>query len=176
MGEGDLCVKKFFQRPRHSRTIYTLCLFGICILSVHVTVFLSAPASCETVNRVVAIVNEDVITLLELNKRIMEVTGLSPADLRYRDEERFLEARRMILEAMIDEKIAQEKIKELDIKVSPKEVDGAIERIKEQNRITQDDLLAELSKKGKTYEAYRDEVKKDLERIKLINLESSQRS
>jgi peptidyl-prolyl cis-trans isomerase SurA len=146
-------------------------LFGITVVSVHVVVLLAAPAFSETVNRVVAVVNDEVITLLELNKRIMEVTGLSPADLRYRDEKRFLDARRMILEAMIDEKIAQEKIEELNLRVTPREIDDAIERIKEQNHMTQDDLMAALSEKGKTYETYRSEVKKDLERIKLINLE-----
>ena len=40
--------------------------------------------SADTWNRVVAIVNDDVITLHELNKKIKEMTGLNPDEIRVR--------------------------------------------------------------------------------------------
>ena len=42
--------------------------------------------AAETCNRVVAIVNNQVITLYELNKTIKEMTGYSAEDLRLRSE------------------------------------------------------------------------------------------
>lgn len=144
---------------------------GILLLAFLMMVLSHLYASAETVNRVVAIVNDDVITLYELNKRIKEVTGLNPEELRARDENRYLGARRMILEHLIDEKIAQGKITELGIKVFPKEIDAAIERIKNDNQWTHEDLLAILEREGITYEKYRNNIKEDLERIKLINRE-----
>jgi len=40
-----------------------------------ITVIWTHPLSAEVFNRVVAIVNEEVITLYELNKRMVEITG-----------------------------------------------------------------------------------------------------
>jgi len=79
--------------------------------------------------------------------------------------------RRKILELLIDEKIAQGKIRELGIEVSQKEVDDAIERIKKENRWTQEDLEAKLKQEGISMAQYKEDMKKELERIQLINLE-----
>lgn len=127
--------------------------------------------SGETLNRVVAIVNDDVITLHELNKKIKEVTGLTSEDLRFQDENTYLEMRRKILDLLIDDKITQEKIRELGIRITPKQIDGAIEKIKRDNQWTHEDLLARLKREAIDYERYRENIKKDLELIRLINFE-----
>jgi len=134
-------------------------------------VFLFSPqrVSSEVFNRVVAIVNDDLITLYELNQRIREMTGLTAEDLRDKDERRYLEARKQILELMIDEKCAEEKVRELGIKIPPQQIDAAIETIKDRNRWTQEDLVAMLKQEGLTYEEYRNKIKTDLERFELIN-------
>ncbi len=139
--------------------IFVALLLAVCPYDLH----------AETLNRVVAIVNDDVITLYELNQRMREMTGSTPEDMRSENEQRYLETRRKILELMIDEKCAQDRIRELGIKVSEKEIDSAIETIKRRNSWTQEDLLAMLKNEGITWEAYRDRVKTDLERYTLIN-------
>lgn len=146
---------------------------GITIFSAALIVlsFHQVSAEVEICNRVVAVVNDEVITLYELNEKIKEMTGIEPKNLRSQDEIKFLEARRKILELLIDGKIAQEKIRELGIKVTPGELDAAIERFKQNNQWTQEDLLAMLRKQGTTYENYRDTVKEELERVRLINFE-----
>jgi peptidyl-prolyl cis-trans isomerase SurA len=127
--------------------------------------------AAETCNRVVAIVNNQVITLHELNKTIEELTGHSPEDLRSRNEAQFMEARRQILNGLIDEKIADEKIKELRINVSDRQIDGAIEGIKQESQMTHEDLLARLQSDGLTYEKYRERIKSQIERSELIEHE-----
>jgi len=129
------------------------------------------PVSARVCNRIVAIVNNDMITLYELNSKIKELTGVDPADLRAKDETGYLEIRRNILDLMIDERIAREKIRELGIKVDPKEIDRTIENIKRKSRFTHEDLIASLRKQGIDYESYRDTIKKELERMRLINFE-----
>ncbi|MFH1351936.1 MAG: SurA N-terminal domain-containing protein [Pseudomonadota bacterium] len=146
-------------------------LIGLLLFSMLILGLCRVVASAETVNRVVAIVNDEVITLHELNKRIKELTGRRSEDLREQDENRFLEARKTILENMIDEKITQKKILELGIKVSQKEIDESIERIKKDNQWTQEDLLSTLEKEGINYETYRNNLREYLERIQLINFE-----
>ena len=110
--------------------------------------------AAETCNRVVAIVNDDVITLHELNKKMKEVTGLAPEDLRFQDEERYLQTRREVLELIINDRIAQEKIRELGIQVDEEQVDSAIERVKSDNKLTQEDLVAGLKREGMSYESF----------------------
>ena len=127
--------------------------------------------SAEICNRVVAHVNSDVITLYELNTRIKELTGFDPNDLKMRDEKEFLETRRKVLDLLVDEKIFREKILELRIEVTSEEVDAAIERVKESNKLTQESLLATLEKEEMSYASYRERIKDDLERMRLINLE-----
>lgn len=140
-----------------------------CVLAVIGLVPLSLAA--ETCNRVVAIVNNQVITLHELNKTIKELTGHAPEDLQARNEGQFLDARRQILNRLIDEKIAEEKIKELRISVGDRQIDATIERIKQDNGMTQEDLLARLQSDGITYEKYRERIKSQIERAQLIEYE-----
>lgn len=127
--------------------------------------------AAETCNRVVAIVNNQVITLYELNKTIKEMTGYSAEELRVRSELQFMDARRQILYRLIDERIAEEKIKELGINVSDRQIDAAIERIKIDNHLTHEDLLARLQADGITYEKYRERIKAQIERATLIDHE-----
>lgn len=135
------------------------------------TLLFFAPVSAEIQNRVVAIVNDQVITLHELDSKIRELTGLSPRELKEKSDEIYIETRRKILNDLIDQKIALEKIKELEIKAEPKEVDQAIEKVKEDNQLTQEGLIAKLKERGTTYEAYRKSMQAELERIELINYE-----
>ena len=82
-------------------------------------------ASGETLNRVVAIVNDDLVTLYELNKKIKELTGRTPVELRSQNEDQYYEVRGKILELLIDDKIKQAKVLEMGIEVSQKKIDDA---------------------------------------------------
>lgn len=141
---------------------------GVLLFCVFMALF-GRHLSAQTFNRVVAIVNEDVITLHELNKKVREMTGLTPDGLRSRGKKTYLETRRRILEILINEKITQAKVQELGIHVTPLQIDATIERIKAHNQWTHEDLMARLREGGLTYETYRENIKKDLERFRLIN-------
>lgn len=129
------------------------------------------PARAKILDRVVAIVNSDIITLHELNSKIREMTGVDPADLKNRDEQKYLETRRKVLDMLIDDRIASKKADELGIRISSKEVDSAIERMKRQNNMTHDELLTGLKERNLSYENYRKQMEQNLERIRLINRE-----
>jgi len=112
-----------------------------------------------------------VITLYELNNRIKEMTGEAPEELMQKNQAMFRDAQQKILGLLIDEKIAQAKIKELKIRVSEKQVDNYLEKLKRDNQWTQEDLVAGLQKEGLSYEKYRERVKNDIERAQLIEYE-----
>jgi len=149
---------------RGLKTFYTL-LF----LAAPAFFWYPSPAIAEPNNRVVAIVNDEVITLYELNGRMKELTGMDPAEMRLRDEKQYLEARRKILNNLIENKLTLQKILQLGVQVTPKQVDSAIETIKRNNGWTQEDLVAGLKKQGTAYDSYREKIKVQLERMQLIN-------
>ena len=145
----------------------TVLLLSIVIVTV--TPFHGLAA--EIFNRIVAVVNDDVVTLYELNQEILRNTGSTSDALEAQDDERYIELRRNVLEMMVDERCTQEKIKELEIEVGQEEIDTQIERVKRDNNWTQEDLLALLSANAMTYGEYREEVKRSLERDRLISAE-----
>ncbi len=146
-------------------------LLILILLLLGGNIFLREKAYGEIYNRVVAIVNADVVTLYELDTRMKELTGMTPEALKRKSEGQYIDTRRKILERLIEEKIAIEKIQELEIKVQPKEVDATIEKVKTDNKLTQEDLVAALKEQGQTYEQYRKMLKTELERMRLINYE-----
>jgi peptidyl-prolyl cis-trans isomerase SurA len=134
----------------------------------------SVPSSllpAETCNRVVAVVNNEVITQYELEKKIREVTGFSADDLKTKDPQRFGETRRKVLDLMIDEKIAEEKVKELNIKVTQRQVDATIQRVYENQKMSREEFIGQIEKEGLTYEKFQEKVKRDLERRQLVEFE-----
>ncbi len=143
----------------------------LLLSSVIVTVTPFHGRAAEIFNRIVAVVNDDVVTLYELNQEILRNTGSTSNTLEVQDDERYIELRRKILEMMVDERCAQEKVKELKIEVGQEEVDRHIESVKKDNHWTQEDLLATLSANAITYDKYREEVKRSLERDRLISAE-----
>jgi peptidyl-prolyl cis-trans isomerase SurA len=125
----------------------------------------------EVTNRIVASVNNDIITLWELNASIKRLTGLTPKDLQRRNEKEFYELRRALLNELINEKIAQQEIAKLELTITDEEVQASIERIKEENNLTQEELIASLNAEGTSFEEYRERIKKDIEHMRLVERE-----
>lgn len=125
----------------------------------------------EITNRIVAIVNSDIVTLHELNTSIKRITGLSAKELRARDEEDFYEVRRAVLDNLINDELTRQQVMKLGIKVATEDVDEAIERVKRENNLTQEELIYSLKQEGITLEEYRERIKGEIERFQLVNYE-----
>ena len=144
----------------------------VFISSIFFTLFLLVPELyAADSNRVVAFVNDEVITLYELNNKIEELTGKTCEELQSADEEKYFHTRDEILDMLMDEKVMKEKIKELELEADKDQVDEYIEFIKENNKLTQEALVAELEKEGVTYDVFRQKIKDDIERRSLIDSE-----
>lgn len=156
-------------RSRLSR-IAVRCLGGLlfCVLvgSTHV-------AWAEVVDRVVAVVNDDIVLLSELDKslapyhRKIAAAGYTEAQAR---QMRY-KAREDLLAQMVDETLTAQEIKRLGLTVGSAEIDSMIERIKEVNYLTDEELRAALLREGTTLTDYREELKEQLLRTKLVNIE-----
>ena len=128
--------------------------------------------SAEIVDRIVAVVNDDVITLIELKgslKPYMEKIrslGYPPE----KEQELLFKVRKDMLDRLINQKIEDQEIKRSKVEISEEQIDQTIERIKETNYLTDEQLRAELAKDGLTMEEYRKQIKSEILRTRLVNL------
>ena len=125
----------------------------------------------QITNRIIATVNSDIITLHELNTSIKRLTGLSNKDLKQRHKKQFYEIRRAVLDNLINEKIAEQQIIKLGIRLTEKDVEEAIEKIKKENNFTHEELIFNLKHEGVTLKEYKEKIKKEIERFRLVNYE-----
>jgi peptidyl-prolyl cis-trans isomerase SurA len=125
------------------------------------------------VDRMIAEVNNDVITLYDLNQEMQpyqeNLKGMGyPAE---KERELLFKIRSDLLNQLIDRKLADQEIERNKIQVSETEIDKTIERIKETRHYTDEDLRAGLARQGVTYQDYRKEVREQILRQKLVNIE-----
>lgn len=125
----------------------------------------------QVVDRVVAVVNDDVIRLRELDRALepvrqqLESRGLTEEQRL----EEFYEAREQILDEMINEKLSDQQIQDSGIEVDESDLDAAIENVKQRNRYTDEDLRQALQMQGMSMEEYRSEIKQQMLRSRLVN-------
>ncbi|MFZ0243120.1 MAG: SurA N-terminal domain-containing protein [Desulfobacterales bacterium] len=133
----------------------------------------AAVVSAEVVDRIVAIVNDEVISLYELDQAMQPYIEQVRNSRYAPDVERQLmfEVRGKILNEMINEKLADQELKRQKISVTEREVDSAIERIKESRTLTDEELRKALNSQGLTYDEFRRQTRQQILRAKLANRE-----
>ncbi len=133
------------------------------------TVMLS-PFSAQAVllDRIVAVVNDDVITLSELesleNAMLKTASPLS-------SEDRGLSKQETVLKNLIDKKIQLQKAKELGIETSKATIEKTIEGMMEKNNISEETLREKVTAEGFTWRDYKREIGEQLTLTSLVNQE-----
>lgn len=127
------------------------------------------PSGIAVVDRIVAVVNQEIITLSEVEKMVAHLKQESGGGDRLERRQRASELSRRALEQLIEEKLLDQEAKRIGIKVTPKEIDQAIEEIKRRNSATQEDLEKALVRDGWTMEGFKKEIEKRLLRTKLVH-------
>jgi peptidyl-prolyl cis-trans isomerase SurA len=126
-------------------------------------------SSEAVVDRIVAIVNQEIITLSEVEKLIGPFQEEIKAQDRLERREKVNEVFRKGLEMLIEEKLIDQEVKKIGIKVTSKEVEGALEDIKRRNGLTQENFEKVLAKEGLTVEALKKQIEKRIQRMKFIH-------
>lgn len=138
----------------------------IALIASLILVTLVGTAMAEVVDRIVAVVNNDIITLSELEnmtKAIEAQSGIKPTS---RDAKKI---QHKMLETLIDRKLALAEAKRRGITVSPKDVDEAIEKFKKNNNIPDDATLVKmLSNAGLSYKEFRQQVANQMIQQRLV--------
>jgi peptidyl-prolyl cis-trans isomerase SurA len=136
--------------------------------------FLLSPlrSASEVVERFVAVVNDEVIYLSELEEYgkqyFQEIRKTTPPA---EQAEKLKQARKEVLDQLIENKLLDQEIKRRKVEVSPKDVDAAVEEVLKQNRATLDDLKMALAKQGMTLTAYRERLRDNIGKMRLVSRE-----
>ena len=147
-------------------------LCGICLLLLGAASVGHAEEGV-LVDRIVAEVNNDIITLYDLNHKAAPYIKRVKAMARPLEEERRMiyELREKVLDQMIDEMLTDQEIEHYNIKVSEEAIDNTIEEMKKRTYMTDQQLRDRLEKEGLTMDEYRDQMKNQILRMRLINRE-----
>ena len=138
--------------------LFSLCVWGWTL-----------PAQAEVVNRIIATVDDEPITLYEVTKfragagnaQGMMVPPEGPGKMSDKD----------ILEVLIMNKLIGKEVESQGIKAREPDIDNYVERIKNQGNLTDEALKEALAKQGMTMEAYRKQIGNEIERTMLISRE-----
>lgn len=132
----------------------------------------SSGASANVIDRSVAIVNDDTITLSEVNELgkafFKKISDETPTD---RLAPTLQQARLAVIDKLIDKRLIVQEAKKLNIQVSDQEVDNAFQRILTNNNATAEQFRREIAAEGMSEKQYREELREQLLSSKLINHE-----
>lgn len=128
----------------------------------------------KTVDKIVAIVNDQVITLSDVErfKKKLSTGGLvDDSLLKLTDSKDLAKDKTALLNQLIDEKLIDSEVKRKNMEVTIERVEQEIRNIANNNNISRQQLQAALAQKGVTISQYQDFVKTSLERQSLIERE-----
>src|SRR5690606_26190087 len=129
------------------------------------------PASPQFVDGIAAIVNQQVVTLQQVNSRAAEAQKQMQRQKIPVPEYAVLQ--KQVLQRLIMEELERQEAERLGIKVSNEQVLQAAQTIAQRNRLTPQQLRAEIEKSGVTWDDYlgdlRQEVRTDLLRQRTVD-------
>ncbi|HUS66081.1 MAG TPA: peptidylprolyl isomerase [Kofleriaceae bacterium] len=129
------------------------------------------PGKRLTVDRVVAVINDSVIMHSELMRRVAplsaELDQVSDSKERTRRQTKI---KAQVLEEMVNEELIVQAADESKIDVNAKEVQSALEEIKKQNNLDDNQLAEALRLQGYTTASYRGDVRRQILRMRATNM------
>jgi len=140
-------------------------LIALVAVLFHLT--LARTGVAEVVDRIVAIVNNDIITLSELQnmaKTIEAQAGIKPTG---QDQKKMLSE---MLESLIDRKLAKSEAQRRGVVVSDKEINEAVARFKQRSNIPDDETMAKaLAQGGLSLKEFRQQISDQIIQERLMS-------
>ncbi|MGQ9921225.1 MAG: SurA N-terminal domain-containing protein [Desulfobacca sp.] len=136
----------------------------LCVLAL-LHIFWPQPAVGKIVDKIVAQVNNDIITLSELEQAMKYQRSLGGSQAAP-DNEAY---RRQTLDMLIDRKLAKEEAKRYGMTISEKDLRKALDDIKQRNGFADDEALKRaLAKDGMTLEQLRQQLTEQMQLDRLM--------
>ena len=142
--------------------VLTACMLGAVAL---MPLSPSAQVRAEVVNRIVATIDGEPVTLFELERFAEQAPRRAAAG------EQVATDQRAMLDELILEKIIKKQAEAQGVAAGEQQVDAYVASIRERNNLSDAQLKEALTQQGLTWEQYRTQVRTDIERAALINKE-----
>jgi peptidyl-prolyl cis-trans isomerase SurA len=124
--------------------------------------------SGAVVDRIVAVVNKEIITYSEVEKWSRPFQEEIQVEDRLERRERTQEVFRKVLDRIIEEKLIEQEARKSGIKVTSKEIEVVVEDVKQKNKIDQEGLERALAAEGLTLETFKKDLERRILRSKLV--------
>lgn len=131
---------------------------GIFGFAIPLLLLIVGTAEGIIIDRIVAKVNDEIITLSEVQEKGMPLLSR----VRGGDNGEVQEAEKGVLDRLIDMKLQLQDAKGLGLTVSDEEADEVLKDIREKNGLTQEALVKVLEESGAGMESYRNEIKNQI--------------
>ncbi len=145
---------------------------NILLLFLSLLIVQVSSVQANIIDSCVAVVNDDVITLSEVNEagkpmfqRVAE--QVPPEQLA----DALKQARQTVIEKLIEKRLLVQQAEQMQISVSDEDVDRALAQILERNSTTMEQFKSELARMGVDEQQYRENLRDQLLGSKLINYE-----
>ncbi|HEU4373203.1 MAG TPA: peptidylprolyl isomerase [Telluria sp.] len=119
-----------------------------------------ASSSANVIDSIAVVVNDDVITKNEIAARIRAITQRMKATNAPIPDA--ADMQRQVVEAMIVERAQMQLAKEMGVKASDQELDRAIARIAEQQKMSLQDMRNQMEKEGMPWASFREEIRNEM--------------
>ena len=136
-----------------SRALSSL-VIALCFI-----IFTAQSQAVELVDRVVAVVNGELVTLFELNEKLDKMLSQAQGISISQNDPEYVELQRRVLDSMINDILITQAAAKLKITVSETEIATKINEIKKQNGMNEEQFRKQLAQEGLT----RQEFEKGLE-------------
>lgn len=123
------------------------------------------------VNRIVAVVNGQSITLLELEARLKLLLGLFE-DIRIEDlpESQLKQTKAQVLQQMVNDILLRQEADRFGIEVSDREIENHIRQVRQENDMDEEQFLEHLRSQGLTKEAYKKQTRDSILRQRVLTM------
>jgi peptidyl-prolyl cis-trans isomerase SurA len=148
-----------------------LSLLFLVIITWSACLITCPPVSAEVVDRIVAIVNNDIVTLVQLNKETA-VYKKNFETAGYDDDQKqkmIDKINEKILNALIDQSLTRQEAEKYHITVSENTIDNAVKNVMESKSLSQEEFEKALKREGLSLTEYRKNIKKQILQSQLIN-------
>jgi len=132
--------------------------------------FCANSAGADVIERVVATVNNEAIFLSDLRKRAVPfLPQVAEAGTEAERMSRLKDLYDELLNYLIDEQLIRQLASSSGVRVTDADVDSAIENLRLQNNMTEEQFQEALDAQGFTEAQYRKDLKRQLIRLKVVN-------
>ena len=132
---------------------------------------LAVPLNARIVDRIVAVVNDEIVTLSELNSAVepylKKIDKLNNGENREKVVAQTMSA---MLDKLINDILVKQEAKRLGIVIKEEDVAKTVENVISKRNITMEDFKKALSREGSSFPAYKKEVEEHLMKIRLVGV------